>query len=214
MPEPDDAPFPGERLLYLGTGSLGVMFMPSWMQWLRSRYPQLAVRPVLTRSATRFTTTTAVSLFANRAVSIDAWSEFPDGAVPHVEMTSWADAIIVHPASFNFMARFAAGLADTPTLLAIQCFQGPIAVAPAVPPGALTSPVWRQHLANLACRENVAVVSPHQGVSVSTGRTDATTAAPLPEVVAALASVHHVINHDHSEDSHEHGTAQLVHHHS
>ncbi len=178
--------FGGRRLLYLGTGALGVMFMPMWVQWLRANYPDLRVRPVLTRSATRFVSRTAVSLFAGQPAELDDWSGAAEMVAPHVEMAAWADAIIVHPATFHFVSRFAVGLADTPTLLALQCFSGPIAVASAFPPGGLASAAWTKHAAELSGRPNVTMVAPHQGVSLTTGKPEATTAAPLNEVIPAL----------------------------
>ncbi|WP_331730006.1 flavoprotein [Streptomyces sp. NBC_00073] len=177
--------FTARRLLYVGTGSLGVMFMPMWVHWLRSAYPELAVRTVITRSATKFVTPTALSVFAGHTPQLDSWGEEPETSAAHVEMAEWADTVIVHPATFHFTSRLALGVADTPVLLALQCTRAPIVLAPALPPGALASAAWESHMAALERRPNVHVVPPHPGVSITTGKPDAATAAPLPEVLLA-----------------------------
>ncbi|MFI6660837.1 flavoprotein [Streptomyces sp. NPDC050523] len=182
-------PFTGRRLLYVGTGALGVMFMPMWLHWLRTSYPEVEIRTVVTRSATRFVTPTTLSVFGGRPPQLDVWGEEPETTAPHVELAHWADTVVVHPATFHFTGRLALGVADTPTLLALQCTAAPIALAPALPPGALTSPAWRQHARTLAERANVTVVPPHQGISMTTGEPGAMTAATLTEVIPAVEAL-------------------------
>jgi hypothetical protein len=189
-PAPASAPpLRAGRLLYVGTGALGVMFMPMWLHWLRSSYPATEIRPVVTRAATRFVTPEAVAVFAGSQPALDDWGAQTSGAAPHVELAEWADTVIVHPATFHFVSRLALGSADTPVLLALQCTRAPIALAPSLPPGALGSPAWESHTRALSTRRNVIVVPPHQGISMTTGRPDAATAAPLNEVIPAVERV-------------------------
>ncbi|MEU7042841.1 flavoprotein [Streptomyces varsoviensis] len=178
--------FAARRLLFVATGALGAMFLPMWLQWLRTSYSSLEIRTVVTRSALRFVTPTSVALFAKREPLVDEWTDEVESAAPHVELADWADTIIVHPATFHFTSRFALGAADTPALLALQCTTAPIALAPALPPGGLASAAYARHTEELGRRDNVTVVRPHPGVSVTTGKPDATTAAPLPEVITAV----------------------------
>ncbi|MEU3347145.1 flavoprotein [Streptomyces sp. NPDC006700] len=176
--------FGSRRLLYVGTGSLGVMFMPMWSQWLRTSYPQLEVRTVITRSAEQFVTRTALTVFTGREILVDAWPDEPRPKALHVELAQWPDAVVIHPASFHFVSRLALGMADTPVLLALQCTQAPVAVAPALPPGGTDSPAYRRHIEALAERPNVVVIPPTTGRSVTTGRMEASVSAPLSEVLA------------------------------
>ncbi|WP_228011124.1 flavoprotein [Nonomuraea phyllanthi] len=187
----DDNPTMGEapafgarRLLFAGTGALAVAHMPFWVNWLSFWYPKLEVRVAITRSAARFVSQAALAPLAGREVFLDAWADEPAPTAPHVELTEWADAVIVHPATYNFVTRFALGMADTPVLLALQCTKAPVVVAPALPPGGVDSPAYLRHVASLNERPNVAVVPPTPGASATTGRMDAAVATPLPEVVA------------------------------
>lgn len=193
MPENTSDQLPtitAKRLLYVGTGGVQAMLMPAWLQWIRSNYPDLTLRYIVTRSAMRFTTETSLSITSGQAEGmVDAWPEQPDEAL-HVELSAWPDAVLVHPATMHFVARFALGLADSPTLLALQCTQAPIVVCPSLPPGGHKNPAYRRHVGALAERPNVAVLAPVSGVSMQTGEAGIGTPAPVPAALAALENLH------------------------
>ncbi|MGW7822754.1 flavoprotein [Streptomyces puniciscabiei] len=184
---PDQVPdFGARRLLYVGTGALGVMFMPMWAHWLRSSYPQLELKTVLTKSARRFVGPSAVRALGGAPILIDTWPTDDVATAVHVELAEWADAVLVHPATLHFTSRLALGMADTPTLLALQCTSAPIAVAPALPPGGPSAPAYLRNIEALASRPNVVVVPPVQGSSATTGKPNAWPAAPMPQAIAEL----------------------------
>ncbi|MGV2917611.1 flavoprotein [Streptomyces alfalfae] len=198
--------FGARKLLFVGTGSVGVMFMPMWANWLRATYPEVDVRYVLTRSAERFVTQAALSAHAGSDVLQDVWSDDPRAGTHHVELSQWADAIVVHPASFHFVSRFAVGIADTPVLLALQCTRAPIAIAPALPPGGIKSYAYARHLEALGERDNVVVLPPQPGFSLTTGRMDASVAMPLPEVIAAVERLRQQLQRDVAAEENEANT--------
>lgn len=177
---------PVDRLLLVVTGSASAAFLPYWANLLRATHPDLAFRVVLTRSAERFVTSAALAAAGAERVSPDVWPPPDDSTATHVDLVDWAQAMVVYPASFHFLARLALGLADTPALLAAQCTSVPVVVAPSVPPGGTQSPVYRSHLAALGARRNVAVAHPQPGRSLTTGRLDAAVPPPLPEVLALV----------------------------
>ncbi|MFJ2033276.1 flavoprotein [Streptosporangium sp. NPDC087985] len=185
MPETDFVypDFSGKRLLVVITGALSAAFIPGWLSWLRAGYPDLVIRPVVTRSAQRFVTLDAMTtLCGQRAVS-DEWPAHVTQGAPHVEMSQWPDTIFVYPASLNFLARLALGMGDTPALLALQCATVPIALAPSLPPHGLNSPAYRSHKAALEQRPNIVIAPPKPGMSISTGQLDASVAAPMSLLV-------------------------------
>ena len=92
----------------------------------------------------------------------------------------------MYPATMHFLARLALGLADTPALLALQCTQAPIGLAPALPPGGWESPALERHLQVLEQRRNVVVAPPRPGLSVTTGRNDGYAPAPFPVLLRLL----------------------------
>ncbi|WP_251073965.1 flavoprotein [Streptomyces sp. ISL-111] len=189
-PLPPGAPgTPGlgiERLLVVVTGSAYAWSTPYWLDLLRLHHPRLDVKVVLTRSAERFVTRQSVASRVGGEVYGDGWPADAPGA-RHVEWAEWADAFVVYPATLHFLARLALGLSDSPALLAAHCSGAPVAVAPALPPGGLESPVVREHWATLAARPNVVLVPPIPGRSLTTGRDDAWVPPPLPDVLHLLA---------------------------
>jgi phosphopantothenoylcysteine synthetase/decarboxylase len=173
------------QLLLIATGSLNATFLPRDLAWLRIAYPQLETQVVLTRSAQQFITATAVGAITGRPAIIDEWPQ-PVADAVHVELQQWAQAIMVYPASLNYLARLALGLADSPSLLAIACSGAPVVVAPALPPGGWGSEVTAGHVAALQRRTTVTVLPPVPVRSFSTGRDDAHGPPPF---VAALGAV-------------------------
>lgn len=170
------------RLLLVATGSVSAADLPFWSTWLRTYYPELQVTVVLTPNARRFVTRAGLQGRVNGEVLDDVWPD-DDVRARHVELSEWAQAVLVFPCTFSYCARLALGLADSPSLLAAQCTPAPVVLAPALPPGGAQSPAFRQHLAALVGRVNVTVVPPQPGYSTTTGRLDAWAPALLPHCV-------------------------------
>ncbi|MEW9551193.1 flavoprotein [Nonomuraea sp. NPDC050783] len=190
MADPEGPPaFPAERLLVLVTGSLGAAFLPFWINWLRHSYPALDVRVVVSRGAERFVTRQSIASLIGKDVPLDAWPEAAGPDSPHVDYATWPDAVLVYPATYHFLGRFAGGLADSPMLLALQCTSAPIGIAPALPPGATGSYAYRRHRAAIAERPNVVVADPVPATSAHTGKRDGTAAAPLSLLIERLAGL-------------------------
>lgn len=157
------------RLLIVATGSLAVRNLPFALALLNEIRPGLRIKVVVTRSAERFVTRAALAPEAEEVMT----DEWPDGArARHVDLAEWAEAIVVYPMTFHFMGRLAAGLADSPALLAVQCTRAPVALAPALPPGGVESAAYQSHWSVLRTRPNVVVVPPRPGISALTGRPD------------------------------------------
>ena len=168
------------RLLVVATGSLSAADLPVWLDWTRTCHPEVELRVVLTRSARQFLAPAAVSLRLGRPVEFDEWDE-TDLQATHVQWQQWAQAILVYPATFSFVARFATGMADTPAMLAAQCTGAPVVLAPSLPPGGLQSPAFARHWAELRSRPRVGLAAPRPGRSATTGEADAWVPAPWIE---------------------------------
>ncbi|TDT23071.1 flavoprotein [Streptomyces sp. BK208] len=189
-------PFHGKRLLYLTTGGIQAMLLPNWLSWLRTHYPHTEVRSVLTPSARRFVGTTAVAAVGGGGLpTIDVWPDEPDRAL-HVHLAAWPDAVLVHPATMHFIARLSLGLADTPALLALQCTRAPIVICPSLPPDGHHNPAYQRHILELSERENVTVLPPVNGTSVTTGQEGIGSAAFLPHALSALEDLRAWTQHD------------------
>jgi phosphopantothenoylcysteine synthetase/decarboxylase len=178
--------FTPRRLLLVGTGAVGVTFLPYWVKWLDLALPEVECRVVVTRSAERFVTREALSAVNSSQAVLDAWPDEPRTTALHVEWTQWAEAVAVYPATLNFIGRYAAGIADSPALLALHCTQVPIGIAPSLPPGAVDNPLLARRLKEIQERPNVCVATPEPGRSGTTGRNDAFVPPDLPKLLALM----------------------------
>lgn len=170
------------RLCLVVTGSAIASSAPAWLAWLGEAYPDLEVRTVLTRNARRFTTLQSLELRSSHGVEVDEWTD-TNGPL-HVELAQWFDAMVVYPATYSFTSRFAAGLADSPALLAALCTPSVVALSPALPPNAVQNHAFAERWQTLSRRPNVVLAPPRAGVSLSTGRNDGWVCPPLWEVLA------------------------------
>jgi phosphopantothenoylcysteine decarboxylase/phosphopantothenate--cysteine ligase len=110
----------------------------------------IAVDVVMTTSACRFITPLTLQALSGRPVRTDLWAADADNGMGHINLTRGADAIVVAPASADFLARIAHGHADD--LLATLCSARDCAliVAPA-----MNRQMWH----NAATQRNVALLA-------------------------------------------------------
>lgn len=189
-PRSIEAPrFNAERLLLVGSGSVSAAFLPFWVNWLQRAYRDLAVQVVLTRSAQRFVTREALAGLSRRTVLSDEWPDETGPGAMHIQLAKWPDAIAVYPATMHFLGRLAQGLADTPTLLALQCTRAPIALAAALPPGCWDNPAMARHRKILAEHDNIAVLPPVSGLSMATGEHNGHPPGSLAKLLGLLEAL-------------------------
>ncbi len=107
----------------------------------------ITVDVVMTEAATHFVTATTFQALSGRPVVTDLWHAGTSNAMGHIDVSRGADAIVVAPASADFLAKLAHGRADD--LLSTLCLarECPLLVAPAMN---------RQMWANAATQRNVA----------------------------------------------------------
>lgn len=90
------------------------------------------VRVVMTPAATEFVRPLTFQALSGFPVRLDLLDPDAEAAMGHIELARWADTILVAPASADFMARLAAGMAND--LLTTLCLasDAPIVLAPAM----------------------------------------------------------------------------------
>ncbi|MDV8023042.1 flavoprotein [Rhodococcus sp. IEGM 1330] len=174
------------RLLYVVTGGFQAALALDRVA-AAQHDGRFEVQVILTRSAQRFLTRLALGAIAQRVPLIDAFDEH-DHAL-HVELADWADGVIVHPATMDFVARLAHGFGNSPALLAIQCTRAPVVVCPSLPPGGAYNEGYRDNVRRLSLRDNVSVVAPVSGISASSGSEGIGVCVPFEQALSALADL-------------------------
>ena len=86
----------------------------------------------MTAAATRFIGPETFQALTSEPVYTDAWDARVPNRMPHIALTRWADAILVAPATADFMARAAQGLADDLLSTCAVSRDCPLLVAPAM----------------------------------------------------------------------------------
>lgn len=108
------------------------------------------VQVVMTEAATRFVTPVTMQALTGRTVFVDQWDARQPNNMAHIDLSRDSDAIVVVPASADFIAKLAHGLCDD--LLSTLCVARdcPLVIAPAMN---------RQMWAHAATRRNVQQVA-------------------------------------------------------
>jgi len=90
------------------------------------------VTAVLTRNARKFIGTATFAALTGRPVATRGFdqSAYPLGA--HIELAARADCVVVAPASADFLARAAHGMADDLLTTLLLCCDCPVILAPAM----------------------------------------------------------------------------------
>jgi phosphopantothenoylcysteine decarboxylase / phosphopantothenate---cysteine ligase len=150
----------GKRILLGVTGGIAAYKSPDLVRRLRERGAEVQV--VMTAAAREFVTSTTFQAVSGRPVRSDLWDAAAEAAMGHIELARWAEAVLVAPASADFLARLATGQADD--LLATLCLAtaAPIAVAPAMNHLMWENPATRANVATLRAR-GVHVLGPAAG---------------------------------------------------
>ncbi|MDH3285615.1 MAG: bifunctional phosphopantothenoylcysteine decarboxylase/phosphopantothenate--cysteine ligase CoaBC [Acidobacteriota bacterium] len=121
-----------------------------------------SVRVVMTRRAEEFVTPLTLATLSGHPVCRSEFSAAPGPEIGHMELSRWADAILVAPATANLIARFSRGIADDLVSTVYLAFSGPVVLAPAMNPRMWDHPETRHNMERLAQR-GVVVVFPEEG---------------------------------------------------
>lgn len=124
-----------------------------------------SVQVVMTAAAQQFVTTTTMQALSGRVVETDQWKGTTANAMPHIELSRDADAIIVAPATAHFLAQLAHGLADdllSTLALARDRARTPLLVAPAMNVEMWVNPATQRNVAQLRS-DGIVILGPTSG---------------------------------------------------
>ena len=122
----------------------------------------IAVDVVMTPAATQFIAPMTLQALSGRAVLSDLWQSGAANAMGHIDLSRSADAIVVAPASADFIAKLAHGLADD--LLSTLCLARdcPLLVAPTMNVQMWMNAATQRNIAQLRA-DGVEIVGPASG---------------------------------------------------
>jgi phosphopantothenoylcysteine decarboxylase/phosphopantothenate--cysteine ligase len=120
----------GPRILLGVTGGIAAYKSPELVRRLVDRGADVQV--VMSRAATEFVSPITFQSVSSRRVRTDHWDQTAEAAMGQIELARWADVVVSAPATANFLATLAHGLAGD--LLSTLCLvtTAPILAAPAM----------------------------------------------------------------------------------
>jgi phosphopantothenoylcysteine decarboxylase/phosphopantothenate--cysteine ligase len=130
------------------------------------------VRVVMTEAATRFITPLTLQTLSGAAVALDLFDPASEAEIGHIRLADEADIVVVAPATADFIARMAAGMANDLLAAVVLATRAPILLAPAMNVNMWTNPLTQQNLARLlapapgtAAAGRVTTVGPRPGAA-------------------------------------------------
>lgn len=149
-----------KRILVGITGGVAAYKAAELVRRLRDEGAEVQV--VMTRGACEFITPLTLQAVSGRRVHLELFDAEAEAGMGHIDLARWADAILVAPASANFIARLTHGLADD--LLTTLCLAttAQILLAPAMNQAMWSNPATQANIAALADR-GLTIVGPASG---------------------------------------------------
>lgn len=122
----------------------------------------LSVQVVMTEAATRFVTPLTLQALSGKAVFRSLWDKRVPNNMAHIDLAREAEIILIAPASANFLAKLAQGLADD--LLSTLCLARtcPLIVAPAMNREMWAHPATQRNV-TLLKQDGIHVIDPESG---------------------------------------------------
>ena len=120
------------------------------------------VQVVMTAAACQFITPVTMQALSGKPVFMDMWDSSVSNGMPHIELSRKADAILVAPASADFLAKLVQGRADD--LLSTLCLARdcPLLVAPAMNKQMWENPATQRNIAQLKA-DGIFLLGPDSG---------------------------------------------------
>jgi phosphopantothenoylcysteine decarboxylase/phosphopantothenate--cysteine ligase len=172
-------PFDGKTVLLGVTGGIA-SYKSAWLARLLTK-GGAHVDTVLTRSATEFVSTLTFEALTGRPAHTGLFD--PGRALEHIKLAKSADAIVVAPATADFLARAATGQADDLLTAILLATKAPVLLVPAMNDQMWAHPQTQhnvEHLRGLGYR----LLDPDEGM-LAAGEGEGPGRMPEPEAILA-----------------------------
>ena len=104
---------------------------------------------MMTEGATRFISPLTFKTLSGREVATDLWSESLEYKVQHIGIAEQLDLLVIAPATANFLAKMAHGIADDLISTVVVANTAPVLVAPAMNTNMYKNPIVQDNIKSL-----------------------------------------------------------------
>jgi len=149
-----------QRILLGVTGGIAAYKSAEIVRLLKKQ--GIEVKAILTQSGESFISKLTLQALTGHPVRTDLLDPNSEATMDHIRLARWANATLIAPASANFIAKLAHGLADD--LLSTLCLatQTPIYVAPAMNHAMWENPATQANIEILKSR-GIKLIGPDSG---------------------------------------------------
>ena len=150
----------GKRIVLGVTGGIAAYKAAELVRLLGKQGADVQV--AMTEGATHFVTPTTFQALSGKPVYVDQWDARMPNAMAHIDLSRRADLILVAPASADFLARVANGMADDLLATMVLARDCPLLVAPAMNRQMWENPATQRNVGQLVA-DGVGILGPASG---------------------------------------------------
>jgi len=149
-----------KRVLLIVTGGIAAYKSLELVRLLKRQ--GIAVRAVMTQSATEFVTPLSMGVMTEDQVYGDMFDLKEEREIGHIQLSRQADLIVICPATANIFAKMAAGIADDLATTILLATDKPVLAVPAMNVRMWNHPATQRNLAQLKT-DGIVVMDPDEG---------------------------------------------------
>jgi phosphopantothenoylcysteine decarboxylase/phosphopantothenate--cysteine ligase len=177
-----------DRHIVLGiSGGIAAYKVVELLRRLSEGEARVAV--IMTRNAQRFVTPLTFQALTPHGVYTDLFDSYRPGAMDHIQLSEWADLVVLAPATANLIAKAAHGLADDLLSTFLLACTAPKLYCPAMNVHMYENPVVQANLKGLKGFGNH-ILEPSAG-SLACGQVGP---GRLPETEIILEKIHELLS--------------------
>ena len=153
--------FAGRRILVGITGGIAAYKSAELVRLLQKAGAEVHV--CMTPAATKFITPLTLETLTGNPVRHTIWDLSSDSTIAHTEWGRDMDAVVVAPATADFLARLAHGLADQLLLNVLLASEMPVVLCPSMNDRMWVNPLVQQNVRRLDAMDRFTILTPDTG---------------------------------------------------
>jgi len=107
------------------------------------------VKVIMTKNAQKFITPLTLQTLSQNKVYTDTFESEYSYDIEHISLTTWADILVVAPATANIIGKFANGIADDLLTTTFLAFDKPVLIVPAMNSNMFENAIVQQNIQKL-----------------------------------------------------------------
>jgi len=107
------------------------------------------VKVIMTKNAQKFITSLTLQTLSQNKVYTDTFESEYSYDIEHISLTTWADILVVAPATANIIGKFANGIADDLLTTTFLAFDKPVLIVPAMNSNMFENAIVQQNIQKL-----------------------------------------------------------------